>query len=373
MSNELDIVPLHLPATLDSPDAGDFSSVSNAIDQIKLDIWGNRDRLSTPQARLISWQSDEYRRTEIFLGKVAGETVGYCWASWYLKDNPNSAFLFVGVLPQFRRRGYGRTMLEYVEHIALRNGRPIFQSGTEHPADFELDGPEVLRSRSGTGVLPAGAASVQFARQAGYELEMVERFSELPLPVPADTVQGFFDAAREKSGDRYRLVFWLDRVPEEIVQSFTQALTQMSIDIPTAGLDLDAEYWDVERLRKSEDDGIASGKSNYGCAVVSVESGEVAGYSYIGYDPARPNVLIQEDTFVSGAHRGMRLGMLIKAANLKRLAEVLPPAGKVITWNAAENEHMLAINVDLGFAPAGYDGEWQKISSKTETQDGAPQ
>ena len=33
---------------------------------------------------------------------------------------------------------------------------------------------------------------------------------------------------------------------------------------------------------------------------------------------------------------------------------------RVITFNAAENGHMLAINVALGFRPAGYDGEWQR-------------
>ena len=34
---------------------------------------------------------------------------------------------------------------------------------------------------------------------------------------------------------------------------------------------------------------------------------------------------------------------------------------RVITFNAAENDHMLAINVALGFRPAGYDGEWQRV------------
>ncbi|MDN5668748.1 MAG: GNAT family N-acetyltransferase [Renibacterium salmoninarum] len=371
MSNDLVITALRLPATLDAPDAADFHSLSAAVDQIKRDIWHNDDRLATPLARLVSSRSDEYRERLIFLGQVAGETVGYCWAMRYLKDNPNSAYLFAAVLPQFRRRGYGRTMLEHVERLALHNGRTVFQSGTEHPADFDLQGTGALVPKSGSGAVPLDSAAVQFARQAGYELELVERFSELPLPLPPEKLQAFVTAARAKSGDGYRLVFWKDRVPEEIVESFTTALTQMSIDIPTAGLDYEAEYWDVARLRKDEADRVAAGQGNYGCAAVDRASGEVAAYSYFGYHPEKPGVLSQEDTFVSGAHRGKRLGMLIKAANLQRMAELVPQAEKVITWNAAENGHMLAINVDLGFTPAGYDGEWQKISN--ETQNGSAQ
>ena len=51
--------------------------------------------------------------------------------------------------------------------------------------------------------------------------------------------------------------------------------------------------------------------------------------------------------------------MLVKIANLRRLAGY-PDVQRVTTFNAAENDHMLAINVALGFRPAGWDGEWQR-------------
>lgn len=52
--------------------------------------------------------------------------------------------------------------------------------------------------------------------------------------------------------------------------------------------------------------------------------------------------------------------MPAKLANLRRLQAEYPAVQRVITFNAGENEHMLAINVQLGFRPVGYDGEWQK-------------
>lgn len=60
------------------------------------------------------------------------------------------------------------------------------------------------------------------------------------------------------------------------------------------------------------------------------------------------------------AYRGHRLGMLLKVANLLQLANESPTAALVVTTNAAENQHMLAINERLGFRPVGYTGAWKK-------------
>ncbi|MDQ0030955.1 hypothetical protein J2S89_002799 [Arthrobacter bambusae] len=50
----------------------------------------------------------------------------------------------------------------------------------------------------------------------------------------------------------------------------------------------------------------------------------------------------------------------MKLANLRGLQTEHPPVERVMTFNAEENEHMLSINVQLCFKPAGYDGGWQK-------------
>jgi hypothetical protein len=73
-----------------------------------------------------------------------------------------------------------------------------------------------------------------------------------------------------------------------------------------------------------------------------------------------PGSITQQDTLVAGGHRGHRLGMLVKVANLRQAQERWPSVRSVLTWNASENQHMLSINIALGFKPAGYEGEWQK-------------
>ena len=49
--------------------------------------------------------------------------------------------------------------------------------------------------------------------------------------------------------------------------------------------------------------------------------------------------------------------MLVKIRNLRRLPHGHPAAQHVTIFNAAENNHMLAINIALGFRPAGYNGQ----------------
>jgi hypothetical protein len=87
---------------------------------------------------------------------------------------------------------------------------------------------------------------------------------------------------------------------------------------------------------------------------------ELAAYSVLQVADARRWNASQEDTLVAARHRGRRLGLLVRVLNLRRLLDGYPAVERVTTFNAAENEHLLAINIALGFRPAGYDGEWQR-------------
>jgi hypothetical protein len=52
--------------------------------------------------------------------------------------------------------------------------------------------------------------------------------------------------------------------------------------------------------------------------------------------------------------------MLVKLANLVRLADTAPERTDVYTWNADENGHMLAINLAMGFELRGLGAGWQR-------------
>jgi RimJ/RimL family protein N-acetyltransferase len=63
---------------------------------------------------------------------------------------------------------------------------------------------------------------------------------------------------------------------------------------------------------------------------------------------------------VHPAHRGHRLGLAVKIANLEALARRAPAARLIVTGNAAVNAPMIAVNDMLGFEVAGEGMFWQK-------------
>ena len=64
-------------------------------------------------------------------------------------------------------------------------------------------------------------------------------------------------------------------------------------------------------------------------------------------------------------HRGHRLGMLVKAANLVQLLRSPRDATAVTTFNAEDNRPMLDVNEALGFEAIGLEGNWQKRVDST--------
>ncbi len=91
-----------------------------------------------------------------------------------------------------------------------------------------------------------------------------------------------------------------------------------------------------------------------------VPTGTLAGFTQLGAPADLTRPVTQEDTLVLREHRGHRLGMLLKVANLQFLEQVAPGHPCVLTWNAEENRAMLDVNEAVGFVPIGYEGAWRK-------------
>lgn len=353
------IEPLNLPASLDAADAGDFLEFSRLSDALVFARWGNLDRALPASTRLRYDLDNSYRRTQTFFVRVEGRMVARSRVRVELADNLHSALLHVEVLRSHSGRGIGRALLAHAEALALAAGRTVLQSYTEHPADFDAGGPGVIRPATGEGVVPAADRGVRFATAAGYTLEQVERFSTLAMPPGPGVLDRLEREALPRAPD-YDLVSWTDRCPDEYVEQFAELRSRMSTDAPMGGLSYEAEAWDVARVRHDEDTRKSAGTVGLVAAARRRGSGELAAYSVLELTPGKPWLADQDDTLVAAGHRGHRLGMLVKIANLRRLQARYPGVKRVVTSNAAENGHMLAINVALGFRPAGYDGEWQR-------------
>ena len=95
-------------------------------------------------------------------------------------------------------------------------------------------------------------------------------------------------------------------------------------------------------------------------AALHRESGRLVGHSDIETFADLPQAAYQGNTLVAPDHRGRRLALLLKAANVSRLLRLRPTAERLYTWTAEENPAILRANEELGFVPVSTHPGWQK-------------
>ncbi len=108
------------------------------------------------------------------------------------------------------------------------------------------------------------------------------------------------------------------------------------------------DVWDVDRVRRFDEEMTQRRQTMYRVLARHVPTGEWAGMSLVAVDEFLPTVAFQEDTTVVRAHRGHRLGLLMKTDMLRWVAELRPEVTAIDTWNATDNHHMIAVNERLG-------------------------
>lgn len=266
--------------------------------------------------------------------------------------------LFITVAAAHRRRGLGTALFEQVRRIAQEHRRDTVLTWSEHliaPATAAL--PQ-LTAPTGSGSVPVDG-TVSFLRATGFELAQVERQSRLDLPTPSGLLDRLSTEAEAVASPDYRIVSWRGAVPEEHLEAVAVLYQAMSTDAPVGEIDFRAEAWDAERLRAHDRRLLLSGDLVQTIAL-SRSTGEVAGITVLFVPEASPERPEQYTTVVLDAHRGHRLGLWTKAANLALLEAEFPQARYIDTWNADENDHMLAINTAIGYRPHGFTGGWQQ-------------
>lgn len=88
-------------------------------------------------------------------------------------------------------------------------------------------------------------------------------------------------------------------------------------------------------------------------------TGEFVALTEIAIDAGMPDSPFQMITVVVPEHRGHRLGLLVKVANLELLQKAEPQVRRISTGNANSNEHMIAINLQLGYQPTDVYRHWE--------------
>lgn len=358
-AGDVRIEQLWIPDSLEGEDAADFIAAVEVGRKVRMATWGTDDLAYAPQEKLLE-MADPYERQVILVAKVDGRIVGTVDIALPLADNLELAEFTLDILPDFQGRGVGRQLLEAAEHLARDEGRRIILIDTNHPGVTLADqSAGQLIPGAGLGYVPLNSREVEFARLTGYTLQHIEQFSACTLPLDSQLVADLQAEAEEANAGRYRLHHWTDRCPDR----WLEAVALLENRAGEGGVpeeDEDALVFDGELLRETEEAAIAQGRRTVVTAVEEIASGALVGLTTISVLGLRPDVVFQDDTVVLAEHRGNKLGLLIKLANMERLSEQFPDARVLYTWNAPENRYLLTVNQKLGFTTAGVTGLWQK-------------
>lgn len=265
-------------------------------------------------------------------GRLAG-IVAVHTSEW---DNRHLAWGEVLVHPDLRGAGRGSELLGFAEHRARELGR----------TSFGLDGWDATETNrfAARHSLPRKGAAIK-RRQT---LSRVDR-SEL---------EQLYDEART-AASAYELLRLRGRTPEELVGAVAE-MTAAINDAPTDDLDVEDEVFPVERVMAYEAAQEARNRRLYRVVARHRDTGALAGHTVVVVEAERPSLGDQHDTSVVAAHRGHRLGLLLKTAMLRWLAEEEPALATIDTWNMESNAPMIGVNERLGYEVLGRELQFQR-------------
>jgi GNAT superfamily N-acetyltransferase len=262
-------------------------------------------------------------------------------AGWYRLELPDlenldQAYLLVVVHPARRRRGLGRALLKHAADRAAANGRTVLHGQTR-----------------------AGSDGEPFAGAVGAERGLVDVQRVMDVRAMGDDQLARLRVTAEEKAAGYSLVSWTGPVPEDFLDQAAALFASLN-DAPHDPDDMPAA-WDAQRVRERVNALRPCYEMQiYAVAAVSA-NGEPAAITEVAVDPADPGWGHQMLTGVVSAHRGHRLGLLVKIAMLEWLRAAEPTVARIQTWNAESNQYMIAVNEALGYTILGQPGHAWKL------------
>jgi GNAT superfamily N-acetyltransferase len=274
---------------------------------------------------------------EFWAREADGSIAATADIAWEMtEDNKHLARTDVNVRPDHRGRGIAKTLLGLLAAAAEAEGRTLMMGGTHER-------------------VPSGEA---FARRVGAETgQEVHTNRLLVADVDRDMVDRWVERGPLRAED-YRIIALEGVYPDELAEAIL-ACHHIMNTAPRDGLEIEDEHWTVEQMRQWEKSMLASGTERWSLFARHDPSGELVGFTEVGWQPAQPETVWQWATAVRPDHRGHALGKWLKAAMLQRVLNERPDVLDVRTGNADSNDAMLGINHALGFKPYVAATFWQ--------------
>jgi GNAT superfamily N-acetyltransferase len=249
------------------------------------------------------------------------------------RENLTKAAVVLRVPPDRRRTGIGSALLRHCADRAHLAGRTQLVS-------------DVWDDSAGAAFATAMGATSGIAdvhRSLRFDHETRARLPRLRQ-----------EAEARSAG--YSLLSYVGLTPEDLLGQVAAVRSRLADAPRDAGLE--PSTWDAARVGRLEKLIAGHGIEIYTVAARHDASGELTAITQVLLDPGAPGCGIQQITAVLPAHRGHRLGLLVKVAMLELLTSAAPTITHIVTDNAGANEHMIAINSQLGFQVSGVTRRW---------------
>jgi GNAT superfamily N-acetyltransferase len=307
--------------------------------------WPAQIGFTLPDFRAFARFKGTSRRWELLAAREgSGPVLGVGLMEFPLLENPHSTEIMVAVHPDHRRRGAGTALVETMVERAEADGRRSLNTMVDIPLSMATLNP-----------------SRPFAHKMGFEATLSGNLRQLSVPMDKARCDDLREVvARAPDAANYRTLTFEPPWPTEFLDDECNLLRVMSTDEPAGDGDRQAETWDEERLR--ENDELISARDAYKLAAVAqhVPSGQLVAMTELLLAHHTPAQAWQMITVVHPEHRGHRLGLAVKLANLDFLAERAPDVRIVQTGNASVNAPMIGVNELMGFEIVSEGAFWQK-------------
>lgn len=256
------------------------------------------------------------------------------------QDNLEKVYADIDVAPGRRRRGIGTELVRHATARCRQLGRQTFFTETLVPGHWDEQ-----------------HGYPTFARAMGFAPAWHELTRHLRLPVPGDRLAELWRTTLPAHGDDYRIETFVGRVPADLLPGLAGLMSLLAVDAPSGAVEFDAEAVTPERLERLYDREAKQQRIRLSALAIHKITGAVAAQTDLVFDETMDPV-VQEGTYVHRDHRGHRLGLAVKVANLQRLQRDYPGRPFVRTMNAETNDHMVSINLELGFELVETMTEW---------------
>jgi predicted GNAT family acetyltransferase len=250
-------------------------------------------------------------------------------------ENLRMVYLDLIVHPEYRGRGVGTKLLDEVYAAARRHERSLI---------------EVHTVRTLPGGVARDEVGYRYLTNRSHQPGATDLRSRLHLADhPADTEAILVEARTHADG--YSLVQWRDAVPDELVDDVAALQSRLMLDAPTGDLAVDQQVYDAGRVRRQEASELGRGHRSYSTAARHDATGRIVARTKLAFEADDNAHARQRTTIVEPAHRGHRLGLLVKAANHLYARSNEPALRASDAWNAEDNTPMRVVNTTLGFRP----------------------